>query len=274
MTLNSDLTAVSADASTLATDHGDCIATLTTYVGQINAMIQLVWGGKATQTQLESDLIMMAATLTSYVQQFDKVTLDTSAVRSAVALAVADASSTAAAAAILPPSANITDSGGEVWSFGSPNVGADYPVMMNGAEFQGCVAMMIAVYGGNVWLLDSLNNWWTRDSTGKMVTSLFSPYGSGPANLRSFNTQDGATIVASAVNAYPNAGAFLVDQNAATWTFGAQAANGKDFVVMRNNIPFTEAGFTTTPYAAIMMRLKNGVVWLQDAAASWVYPPT
>lgn len=176
-------------------------------------------------------------------------------------------------AAALPPSGKIQDAHGDVWSFGSNAGGEDFAVLLNGATFQGNIACLITIFGGAIWTRDSLNNWWTRDATGKLVTSLLAPYGVNPLNVRSFNTHDGATIVASSVATSLAGQAFLIDMNVAKWTFGAQAANGKDFVIMRNGLPFSEPGFTTKPYEALMLRLKNGVAWMQNAAGSWVYPP-
>jgi hypothetical protein len=125
---------------------------------------------------------------------------------------------------------------------------------------------------GVIWINDAANNWWTLDSSQRPVTALAGPWGPLPQDLRSWNTRDGATIVASAVAAGRyGSSAFLVDMNAAIWSFGAP--DGKDFVILRNGIPFSEPGFTTKPYSGVMLRLKNGVVYIQNFAASWVYPP-
>lgn len=199
---------------------------------------------------------------------YDPMTVASNALRALIAANVSPDGSAA-----LPPNGTIRDAHGDVWSFGANAGGEDFHVLMNGADFQGNMAVLITIFGGLIWTRDSLNNWWTRDATGKLVTSLLAPYGVNPINVRSFNTHDGATIVASDAAKSTAGEAFLIDMNAGKWTFGVKASNGKDFIILRNGIPFAEPGFTTKPHEALMLRLKNGVVWMQNAAGSWVYPP-
>jgi hypothetical protein len=218
----------------------------------------------------------MVANLRDLVTNFNAMTAQSDLIRSTLKLVQAPQPGIPVSGegqAAFPPIGMVMDAKKVAWTFGSPLAGGgrDFIIKRNGVQYP-VAGLLIVMKGGVVWINDAANNWWTLDANEAPVTSLGGPWGPLPQDLRSWNTKDGATIVASAAaDGRYGSSAFIVDMNAAIWSFGA--ADGKDFVILRNGVPFTEPGFTTKPYSAIMIRLKNGVPWLQNAAGSWVYPP-